>query len=128
MSYYFSPIYYTHYDTIMSNYDTIISLIVLQMSGLLFSQMSGLLHNESSIIDAGWPNHDGVHSMTSVEHFRWKWIAVNPLHTLVLGVAQHQTIEQFLPLLRISIKLVVCNLGLAVSTVLMWLADLGSRS
>ena len=51
-------------------------------------------HNESSIIDARWPNHDGVHSMTSVEHFCRKSIAVNPLHTLVLGVTQHQTIEQ----------------------------------
>jgi hypothetical protein len=29
-----------------------------------------------------------------MEHFRRKWIAVNPLHTLVLGVTQHQTIEQ----------------------------------
>ena len=51
-------------------------------------------HNKSSIIDARWPNHDGVHSMTSVEHFARKWIAVNPMHTLVLGVPQHQTIEQ----------------------------------
>ena len=51
-------------------------------------------HNESSIIDAWWPNHDGVHSMTSVDHFCWKWIAVNPLHTLVLGVIQDQTVEQ----------------------------------
>ena len=32
--------------------------------------------------------------MTSIEHFRRKWIAVNPLHTLVLGVTQHQAIEQ----------------------------------
>ena len=51
-------------------------------------------HNESSIIDAGWPNHDGVHSMTSIEPFCPKWIAVNPLHTLVLGVIQDQTVEQ----------------------------------
>ena len=32
----FILIYYIHYDTIMSYYDTIISLIFLQMSGLLF--------------------------------------------------------------------------------------------
>ncbi len=33
-----------------------------------------------------------VHSMTSIEHFRRKRIAVNPLHTLVLGVPQqHRT-------------------------------------
>jgi hypothetical protein len=32
--------------------------------------------------------------MTAVEHFRRKRIAVNPLHTPVLGVPQHQTIEQ----------------------------------
>ena len=51
-------------------------------------------YNESPIVDARRPNHDEVHSMTSMEHFRRKRIAVNPLHTLVLGVAQHQTIEQ----------------------------------
>ena len=51
-------------------------------------------YNESSIIDAWRPNHDEVHSMTSIEHFWRKRIAVNPLHTLVLGVPQHQTIEQ----------------------------------
>ena len=51
-------------------------------------------YNESSIIDARRPNHDGVHAMTSIEHFRRKRIAVNPLHTLVLVVSQHQTIEQ----------------------------------
>jgi hypothetical protein len=32
--------------------------------------------------------------MTSIEHFLWKRIAVNPLHTLVFGVSQHQTFEQ----------------------------------
>ncbi len=54
-----------------------------------------LWYNEGSIIqgDALLPNHD-VHSMTSIEYFRRKRIAVNPLHTLVLGVPQHQTIEQ----------------------------------
>ncbi len=51
-------------------------------------------HNESSIVDARRPNHDGIHSMTSVEHFCRKRIAVNPLHTPVLGVPQHQTIKQ----------------------------------
>ena len=51
-------------------------------------------HNESSIIDARRPNHDEVHLMTSMDHFRRKWIAVYPLHALVLGVTQHQAIEQ----------------------------------
>ena len=51
-------------------------------------------YNESSIIDARRPNHDGVHAMTSIEHFWRKRIAVNPLHTLVLGVPLHQTIEK----------------------------------
>jgi hypothetical protein len=32
--------------------------------------------------------------MTAMEHFRWKLITANPLHTLVFGVTQHQTIEQ----------------------------------
>ena len=32
----FFIIYYTHYDTIIVNYDTIIVIIFLQMSGLLF--------------------------------------------------------------------------------------------
>jgi hypothetical protein len=40
------------------------------------------------------PNHYWVHSMTSVEHFRRKRIAVNQLHTPVFGVPQHQTIKQ----------------------------------
>jgi hypothetical protein len=53
-------------------------------------------YDKSSIIDARRPNNDGVHAITSIEHFAWKWIAVNPLHTLVLGVShwQHQTIER----------------------------------
>ena len=51
-------------------------------------------YNESSIIDARRPNHDGVHGMTSKDHFWQKRVAVNPLHGHVLGVPQHQTIEK----------------------------------
>ncbi len=36
ISHYFLPLYYTHYDTIIFHYDTITSLISLQMSRLLF--------------------------------------------------------------------------------------------
>lgn len=49
--------------------------------------------NESSIIDTWRPYHDEVQSMTAIERFRRKRIAVNSLHTLVLGVSDHQTIE-----------------------------------
>ncbi len=38
------------------------------------------------------PNHDQVHSITSIKHFYRKLTAVNRLHSLVLSVPQHQTI------------------------------------
>ena len=50
--------------------------------------------NESPIIDTGRPYHDEVQSMTAMERFRRKRIAVNSLHSFVLGVSNHQTIEQ----------------------------------
>ena len=50
--------------------------------------------NESSIIDTRGPYHDEVQSMTAMERFRRKRIAVYSLHSLVLVVSYHQTIEQ----------------------------------
>ena len=50
--------------------------------------------NESPIIDTRRPDHDEVQSMASMERFRRKRIAVYSLHTFVLGVSNHQTIEQ----------------------------------
>jgi hypothetical protein len=32
--------------------------------------------------------------MTAMKRFRWKWIAVNPLYTVVFGMTKHQTLEQ----------------------------------
>jgi hypothetical protein len=32
--------------------------------------------------------------MTAVKGFGTKWIAVNPLDSVVFGVTQHQTVEQ----------------------------------
>ena len=50
--------------------------------------------NESPIIDTRRPDHDEVQSMAAMERFRRKRIAVYSLHTFVLGVSNHQTIEQ----------------------------------
>ena len=70
-------------------------------------------YDEGSIIDARRPNHDEVHAMTSMEHFRRKRIAVNPLHSLVLGVCQHQTIEQCVMALALGrfLQLQCCKEG-----------------
>jgi hypothetical protein len=40
--------------------------------------------------------HDNVHAMTAImmKCYRLKWIAVNPLYTIVFGMTKHQTIEQ----------------------------------
>jgi hypothetical protein len=32
--------------------------------------------------------------MTAMKGFGWKWIAVNPLDTIVFGMTQHQTVIQ----------------------------------
>jgi hypothetical protein len=37
-------------------------------------------------IDTRRPNHDNVHAMTAMKCFRRKWIAVNPLYTVVFGM------------------------------------------
>ena len=44
--------------------------------------------NESTIIDTRQPYHDEVQSMTTMEQFRRKQIAVYSLHTFVLGVSE----------------------------------------
>ena len=49
---------------------------------------------ESPVVDTGRPNHNQVHSVTSMERFCRKRIAVYALHTLVLCVSNHQTIEK----------------------------------
>ena len=51
-------------------------------------------HNKGTIIDARRPNHDKVQAMTAMKGFGWKWIAVNPLDTIVFGMTQHQTVIQ----------------------------------
>ena len=53
-----------------------------------------LRHNKGAIIDTRRPNHDHVQAMTAVEGFCGKWIAVNPLDTLVFSMTQHQTVIQ----------------------------------
>ncbi len=45
-------------------------------------------------IDARQPDHDLVQAMTAVKGFGGKWIAVNPLDTIVFGMTQHQTVIQ----------------------------------
>ncbi len=45
-------------------------------------------------IDALQPDHDHVQAMTAVKGFGGKWIAVNPLDTIVFGMTQHQTVIQ----------------------------------
>ncbi len=51
-------------------------------------------HNKDAIIDTLRPNHDKAAAMTAMKRFRWKWIAVNPLYTVVFGMTKHQTVEQ----------------------------------
>ncbi len=36
-----------------------------------------------------------VQSVAAVKRFRREWVAVNALHTIVLGVAKHQTVPWF---------------------------------
>ncbi len=48
----------------------------------------------SIVLDTWRPYHDVVQSMTAIERFLRKWIAVHSLHTLVLGVSDDQAIEQ----------------------------------
>jgi hypothetical protein len=40
------------------------------------------------------PNHDKVQVITAIKRLRRKRVAVNPQHTIVLGVTKHQTVVQ----------------------------------
>ena len=51
-------------------------------------------NDKGSMVDTRWPNHDEVQAVTAVKRLRRKRVAVNPLHSFVLGVSQHQTIIQ----------------------------------
>jgi hypothetical protein len=51
-------------------------------------------HNKGAIIDTLRPNHDKSEAMPVMKRFCWKWIAVNPLYTVVFGMTKHQTVEQ----------------------------------
>jgi hypothetical protein len=51
------------------------------------------LHNKGNIIDARQSDHDHVQAMTAVKGVCGKWIAVNPLETIVFST-QHQTVVQ----------------------------------
>jgi hypothetical protein len=42
--------------------------------------------------DTRRPDHDHIQAMTAVKEFGWKWIAVNPLDTIVFCMTQHQTV------------------------------------
>ena len=51
-------------------------------------------NDKGSMVDTRLPNHDEVQAVTAVKRLRRKRVAVNPLHSFVLGVSQHQTIIQ----------------------------------
>ncbi len=51
-------------------------------------------HNKGAIIHPQLSDHDHVQAMTAVKGFGGKWIAVNPLETIVFGMTQHQTVIQ----------------------------------
>ncbi len=55
-----------------------------------YQTVSGVL----AIIGARRSDHDHVQAMTAVKGFGGKWIAVNPLDTIVFGMTQHQTVIQ----------------------------------
>ncbi len=42
------------------------------------------------------PNYDEIQAVTAIKRLRqrWKQVAVNSLHTIVLGVTKHQTVVQ----------------------------------
>ncbi len=46
------------------------------------------------MIDARWLNHDEVQLVTAIKLFLREQVAVNLLHTIVFGVANHQTAVQ----------------------------------
>ncbi len=52
-------------------------------------------HHEVSMVETRRPNHDEVQAVTAIKRLRRKWVAVNPLHTIVLGVTKHQTVVRW---------------------------------
>jgi mannose-6-phosphate isomerase-like protein (cupin superfamily) len=60
---------------------------------LAYQTVSGYT-TKVTIIDTQRPNPDNVQAITAMKRFRQKWIAVNPLYTIVFGMTKHQTIEQ----------------------------------
>ncbi len=53
-----------------------------------------LATQQGAKIDARLPDHDHVQAMTAVKGFGGKWIALNPLDTIVFGMTQHQKVTQ----------------------------------
>ncbi len=51
-------------------------------------------HNKGAIIDTRRPNHDNAQARTVMKCFSRKWIAVNPLYTVIFGMTKRQIIEQ----------------------------------
>ena len=51
--------------------------------------------HEGSIINTWRPNHYEVQSVAAVKWFCRERVAVNPLHTIVLGVTKHQTVKEW---------------------------------
>ena len=47
-----------------------------------------------SRVETWRPNHDEVQAVTAIKRLREKRVAVNSLHTFVLGVTKHQTVVQ----------------------------------
>ncbi len=48
--------------------------------------------HESTIFNTWRPSHNEVQSVAAVKWFRRERVAVNPLHTIVFGVAKYQTV------------------------------------
>jgi hypothetical protein len=51
-------------------------------------------HNKGAIIDTRRPDHDYVQVMTAVNGFGGKWIAINPLDTIVFCMTKHHTVRK----------------------------------
>ena len=46
------------------------------------------------MVETRRPNHDGVQAVTAIKRLRRKRVAVNSLHTIVLGVTKNLTVVQ----------------------------------
>ncbi len=51
-------------------------------------------HYKGAMVDTRRQNHAEVQTVTAVKRFGTRGVAVNPLHTFVLGVSKQQTIIQ----------------------------------